>query len=126
MPVTVAVNQPETVIHKASMGTVKTQTDVCKTPSPGGPIPTPYPNIAMSAQLMNGSTTVKCDGSPIALKKSYLLPSTGDEAGSLLGVKSNMIKGQADPVNYSFDVKADGQNVVRRSDPFLHNKKNTI
>ncbi|KMK69026.1 DUF4150 domain-containing protein [Puniceibacterium sp. IMCC21224] len=126
MPVTVTANSPETVIHASSLGTVKSQTDVCKTPTPGGPVPTPYPNIAMSANLMKGTSTVKCDGCPIAVKSSMLMPSTGDEAGSLLGVKSSMIKGQADPVSYSFDIKADGQNVVRRSDLFMHNKKNTI
>lgn len=126
MPVTVSVNPPETVVHKASFGTVRTQTDVCKTPTPGGPVPTPYPNIAMSAQLMSGSKTVKCDGFPIALKNSFYLPSTGDEAGTLLGVKSNMIKGQADPITYSFDVKVEGKNVFRRSDLMTQNKKNTI
>lgn len=126
MPVTVSVNHPETVVHKASMGTVQTETDVCKTPSPGGPVPTPYPNIALSAQLMEGSVTVKCDGFPIALKQSYYLPSSGDEAGTLGGVKSNIIKGQADPVSYSFDVKVEGQNVFRRSDLMMQNKKNTI
>ncbi|MFO0654463.1 MAG: PAAR-like domain-containing protein [Polyangia bacterium] len=46
--------------------------------------------------------------------------------GSCVGIKSNVTKGQADPVNYSFDVKVEGQNVVRKSDPMMQNKKNTI
>jgi len=126
MPSTVVVNPPETVVHKSSMGMAKTEIDICKTPSPGGPIPTPYPNIAMSAQTADGSKTVKCDGNPIMLKNSNFSMSLGDEAGSIGGVKSNMIKGQADPMLYSFDVKVEGQNVVRRSDPMMQNKKNVI
>jgi len=126
MPVTVSVNHPETVVHQASMGMAKTELDVCKTPTPGGPVPTPYPNIAMSAQTADGSTTVKCDGNSIMLKDSNFSMSSGDEAGSIGGVKSNVIKGQADPMNYSFDVKVEGKNVFRRSDPMMQNKKNAI
>jgi len=126
MPVTVAVNPPDTVVHKSSMGMAQTQLDVCKTPTPGGPVPTPYPNIAMSSQTADGSTTVSCDGNPIMLKDSNFSMSSGDEPGSIGGVKSNVIKGQADPILYSFDVKVEGKNVVRRSDPMLHNKKNAF
>jgi Domain of unknown function (DUF4150) len=126
MPVTVAVNPPETVVHKASLGMAVTALDVCKTPTPGGPVPIPYPNIALSAQTSNGSTTVKCDGNPIMLKDSHFSMSSGDEPGSAGGVKSSVIKGAADPVNYSFDVKVEGKNVFRRSDPMMQNKKNTM
>lgn len=89
-------------------------------------MPTPYPNIAMSSQTADGSTTVSCDGNPIMLKDSNFSMSSGDEPGSIGGVKSNVIKGQADPILYSFDVKVEGKNVVRRSDPMLHNKKNAF
>jgi hypothetical protein len=126
MPVTVSVNHPDTVVHRSSMGTAKTELDVCKTPTPGGPVPTPYPNIAMSTQTADGSTTVKCDGNPIMLKDSNFSMSSGDEPGSIGGVKSNVIKGQADPMNYSFDVKVEGNNVFRRSDPMMQNKQNAI
>jgi Domain of unknown function (DUF4150) len=126
MPVTVAVNPPDTVVHKSSMGMAQTQLDVCKTPTPGGPVPTPYPNIAMSSQTADGSTTVSCDGNPIMLKDSNFSMSSGDEPGSIGGVKSNVIKGQADPMNYSFDVKVEGKNVFRRSDPMMQNKQNAI
>lgn len=126
MPVSVSVNPPETVVHKSSIGIAQTQLDVCKTPSPGGPVPVPYPNIALSAQTSKGSKTVSCDGNPIMLKSSCFSMSSGDEPGSIGGVKSGVIKGQADPVNYSFDVKVEGQNVFRRSDPMMQNKKNCM
>jgi hypothetical protein len=37
--------------------------DVCKTPSPGGPVPVPYPNVGKSADTSAGPTSVTCDGS---------------------------------------------------------------
>ncbi|NJO16834.1 MAG: DUF4150 domain-containing protein [Thioploca sp.] len=82
--------------------------------------------MALSAQTSKGSKTVKCDGNPIMLKTSYFSMSSGDEPGSIGGVKSNVIKGQADPMLYSFDVKVEGKNVFRRSDPMMQNKKNCI
>src|SRR5690349_2956156 len=85
MPVTVAVNAPETVVHKGSLGIVQTQMDVCKTPTPGVPVPVPYPNIAMSAQLADGSKTVSVEGNPVFLKGSNISLSSGDEAGSVGG-----------------------------------------
>ena len=53
--------------------------------------------------------------------------STGDEAGSAGGgVVSNKIKGKAEFVNFSFDVKFEGKNVARAFDLMLHNDKNTL
>jgi len=120
MPATVIVNFM-TVVHKSSNGIVMSFPDVCKTPSPGGPVPIPYPNMAMSSDTANGSKTVKCDGQPIMIKSSYFMTSTGDEPGVALGVVSNKIKGKAYPKMYSFDVKADGENVFRLSDIMLLN-----
>ena len=121
MPVTVAVNFMS-VVHKDSGGITIAFPDVCKTPTPAGPVPIPYPNIAMSSDTAQGSTTVKMDGNPIMIKSSNFKTSTGDEAGSVGGVVSNTVKGKAEFVNYSFDVKVDGENVPRLLDPMIHNK----
>lgn len=120
MPATINVNSL-TVVHKSSGGVTMIFPDVCKTPSPAGPIPIPYPNIAMSSDTANGSKTVKGDGNPLMIKSSNFRMSTGDEAGSALGVVSNKIKGKAYPKLYSFDVKADGGNVFRLTDIMLQN-----
>lgn len=124
MPVTVGVNKLS-VVHASSNGVTIAFPDVCKTPSPAGPIPIPYPNVAKSSDTAQGTSTVKCDGNPVCVKDSNFMVSTGDEAGSLLGVASNKIKGKAEFVNVSFDVKFEGKGVARALDPMLHNDKNT-
>ena len=125
MAVTVGVNNMS-VVHKGSGGTTIAFPDICKTPSPAGPIPIPYPNIAKSSDTAKGSKKVKCDGNPICLKDSNFSMSTGDEAGSAGGgVVSNKNKGKAEFVNFSFDVKVEGKNVARAFDLMLHNDKNT-
>lgn len=125
MAVTVGVNNMS-VVHKDSGGKTIAFPDVCKTPSPAGPIPIPYPNIAKSSDTAKGSKKVKCDGNPVCLKDSNFRMSTGDEAGSAGGgIASNKIKGKAEFVNFSFDVKFEGKNVARAFDLMLHNNKNT-
>src|SRR5947207_8152816 len=121
MPATVNVNM-RTVVHASSSGIATAFPDVCKTPSPAGPIPIPYPNIAQSSDTTQGSTTVKVDGNPIMLQGSNCSTNTGDEAGSIGGVASNTTKGKAEFVNYSFDVMVDGKNVPRLGDMMWQNK----
>lgn len=114
-----------TVVHKGSSGVATNFPDVCKTPTPAGPIPIPYPNIAMSSDTASGSSSVKIDGNPIMLKTSNFKTSTGDEPGSVGGIVSGCTKGIAEFINYSFDVKVDGKNVPRLGDMMIQNKKNT-
>src|ERR1051325_6611782 len=116
MPVTVGVNNLS-VVHKDSGGVTQAFPDVCKTPSPGGPVPIPYPNIAMSSDTAQGTKKVKCDGNPVCVEDSNFKMSTGDEAGTAGGgVASNKIKGKAEFVNFSFDVQFEGKNVPRAFD----------
>jgi hypothetical protein len=124
MPVTVGVNNLS-VIHQGSSGMSMAFPDVCKTPSPAGPVPIPYPNIAQSSDSDKGAETVKCDGNPTCVKDSNFKMSSGDEAGSAGGVVSSKTKGKAEFVNFSFDVKFEGKNVPRAFDLMLHNDKNT-
>ncbi len=125
MGVSVGVNGMS-VVHKDSGGISQSFPDVCKTPSPGGPIPIPYPNVARSADTGKGTKKVKCDGNPVCVKDSNFKTSMGDEAGTAGGgVMSNKTKGKAEFINYSFDVKFEGKNVARAMDMMLHNDKNT-
>lgn len=125
MGATVNVNN-RTVVHKDSGGVASAFPDVCKTPSPGGPVPIPYPNVAKSADTSQGSSTVEMDGNPVMLKGSVFSTSTGDEAGTAGGgVASNTTKGKAEFVNYSFDVIVEGKNVARLGDMMLQNKQSS-
>jgi Domain of unknown function (DUF4150) len=127
--VTIKVNgTSNTLVHKGSSGiSTATVPDVCKTPSPGGPVPIPYPNIAKSSSLDKGTTTVTADGgNMIAIKGSEFSSSNGDEAGTAGGVKSSVNMKEATWILYSFDVKMDGQNACRLSDKMFHNKENTV
>lgn len=114
-----------TLVHASSNGITQWFPDACKTPTPAGPVPIPYPNIAMSSDTADGSSTVKVDGNPIMLQGSNFKMSTGDEPGSAMGVASNKIKGKAEPVNQSMDVKVDGKGVFRLTDPMTHNAGST-
>src|SRR5262249_15137989 len=72
----------DTIVHEGDgLQFVAMAPDVCKTPTPGGPVPIPYPNIAMSRDLADGSKTVKVEGNPAALESSNLKMSSGDEGG---------------------------------------------
>ncbi len=127
MGVTVAVNK-FSLSHKGANGiAAATVPDVCKTPSPGGPIPIPYPNIAMSDSLDKGTKTVKADGGNMcAIKGSEYSRSNGDEAGTAGGVKSSTFMKAAKWITYSMDVKLEGQNACRLSDKMTSNNENTV
>ncbi len=129
MPVSIKVNGvANSLVHKGSNGvSVATMPDVCKTPSPGGPVPIPYPNISQSATLAKGTTTVKADGGMmIANKGSEFSLSNGDNAGVGGGVKSSTFMKESTWILYSFDVKVDGKNACRLTDKKFQNHGNTV
>jgi hypothetical protein len=96
--------------------------DVCKTPSPGGPVPIPYVNVAMDSDITDGAETVKIEGNPVANVAAKISTSTGDEAGSAGGgILSSKIKGTVTWKMGSLDVKAEGKSVVRFLDTGFHN-----
>ncbi|MBJ6763672.1 DUF4150 domain-containing protein [Myxococcaceae bacterium JPH2] len=121
---TVGVNKMS-VVTKDSNGVTVAFPDVCKTPTPGGPVPIPYPNVAKSSDTDKGAKNVSVEGNPVCVKDSNFSTSTGDEAGSAGGVASGKTKGKAEFANFSFDVKFEGKNVARAMDLMLHNDKNT-
>src|SRR5262249_49428419 len=91
--------------------------DVCKTPTPGGPVPMPYPNIGMTAMIGPGYTTKTLGmATPMYTKKSKIALTNGDQPGVALGVVSSRIMGLAEPLMASNDVEAEGGGVVRTLD----------
>jgi Toxin PAAR-like domain len=110
------------ILHK---GHGKTQLamapDVCKTPSPGGPVPIPYPNMSPDSNLTKGVPTVTINGNPVANTESQLSRSNGDEAGTAGGLVSSKNMGAFGWPAGSVDVVADGKGVVRLLDSVLTN-----
>jgi hypothetical protein len=126
MPTHVVVNGLGLTYKTTGGISTATMPDVCKTPSPGGPVPIPYPNIAQQSSLTDGTTTVFAKGKMIAVKGSHYSSSNGDEAGTAGGVKSNVNMKGTDWITYSFDVKMDGKNACRHTDKKFHNNQNTV
>lgn len=130
MSLTVKVNGSDLgLVHKGSGHFAKcTAPDVCKTPSPGGPVPIPYPVImSQSSDLKNGTSTVKADGGQmIAVKDCEYAKCNGDEAGTAGGVVSSTNMKEAKFILFSFDVKMDGKNACRNDDKMTMNHQNTI
>jgi hypothetical protein len=125
--VTIKVNDL-TLCHKGSDGvSTATLPDVCKTPSPGGPVPIPYPNVAMASDLDKGTSTITADGGNMCANYgSEFSRSTGDEAGTAGGVKSGVSMKEATWITYSFDVKLEGKGACRLTDKMFHNHGNTV
>ena len=111
------------ILHKGDgLQHVSAPPDVCKTPTPGGPAPLPYPNMAMDSDLAKGAKKVKINGKPVAHAKSNLKTSTGDEAGTAGGgILSNKTKGKLTWGTTSGDVKVEGNGVARYEDVTEHN-----
>ena len=123
MPGTIFANMIG-IAHKGSGGMSTIFPDVCNTPTPAGPVPIPYPNIGQSADTSGGPATVLTDGQMPMTKGAKYMLSSGDEAGSAMGLVSGKIKGACEFMMYSFDVKFEGQGVCRLGDPLFHNEKN--
>jgi hypothetical protein len=115
---------------KAADGkTIAAFPDVCFTPplTPATPpgVPIPYPNTAMASDTTNGTKTVMIAGQEVMLKNiSVFKTSTGDEAGCApkKGVVTSQIKGKANFICWSMDVKFEGENVPRHLDLTGHNE----
>src|SRR5262249_14918604 len=127
MAVSISINDL-TLCHKGSGGmAIATIPDVCKTPTPGGPVPIPYPNIAVSKDLTKGTVTVKVDGGNMAANLgSEIMLSTGDEPGTIGGVISSTFIKEATWISYSFDVMLEGKNACRLTDQLFMNHMNTV
>lgn len=102
--------------------------DVCKTPTPGGPVPIPYPNLSMLVQVMpvTAAKKTKILNRPVVLSNSTVSMSSGDEAGTAGGgVVSSLIKGPTNFVTFSQKVKVEGQPATYHTCSTKHNGSNS-
>lgn len=82
--------------------------DVCKTPSPAGPIPIPYPNMSMGMTSVPPYPKVFFGGTPAHNMLTLGTISNGDNAGVAGGVASNMVMGPDRKVTGAFTILVGG------------------
>src|SRR5215212_391934 len=86
--------------------------DTCKTPSPGGPVPIPYPNLTQCSDG-SGSGKVTVLNKETLRKGDTLRMSSGDEGGTAGGsVISNKIKGASEVKDGCDSVKVEGKAIA--------------
>ncbi|MFH1984878.1 MAG: PAAR-like domain-containing protein [Pseudomonadota bacterium] len=101
--------------------------DVCQTPSPGGPVPVPYPNTAMPQMGNPATTKVMINGMPALTKASKIQPTNGDQGGSAGGgVVSGKMMGPAEFIQGSTKVSLEGNPAVFMGNPTKHNDGNAV
>ena len=120
---TVEVNNL-TVVHKDSSGVVTGFPDVCKTPSPGGPIPIPYPNIAMGPMGTPAAYNVLMGMAPAHNLSTVIPLSNGDNAGVATGVASGTVMGPTRHLTGAFTVLVKGMPLTRLTSASLQNSTN--
>lgn len=100
--------------------------DVCLTPTPAGPIPIPYPNMAMLPMALPPTTSLKHLISMLpAHNMGTTVPmSNGDNAGVAGGVASGMMMGPARNTMGSVKVFTGGMPATKWLSPALQNGTN--
>lgn len=90
--------------------------DVCKVPTPGGPVPTPFPNIAMLSSADSGtcSSKVKVQNQPVVTVATEIPRTQGDEAGTAGGVSSGTNMDKAVIKQGVSKVKIEGNDAVNQ------------
>ncbi len=87
--------------------------DVCKVPAPPAPfVPTPFPNMSQCSGASETSSKVKIVGKPSIHKSSEIGRSSGDEAGTLKGMISQVNMDKTQYRMGSVKVKVEGKALV--------------
>lgn len=101
--------------------------DVCKVPAPPAPpVPTPFPNIAMLSQA-DGSTCssrVRIEGRKVCTVQTEISRTSGDEAGTAMGLMSNKQMDKAAFRQGASKVRVEGHDIVTHLKPTAHNGSN--
>ncbi len=98
--------------------------DVCKTPTPAGPVPTPYVNIAQLATTVGFVPHVLVVMRNAVTQASTIAISSGDELGVGGGIISAMIMGPAKPRTVSSKVYFGGGKAVYHTSTWGQNGSN--
>ncbi|HKQ26835.1 MAG TPA: DUF4150 domain-containing protein [Burkholderiales bacterium] len=98
--------------------------DVCLTPSPAGPVPVPYPNIAMGPTAVGAAYTILINAAPAHNMSTNIPLTNGDNAGVASGVASGTVMGPGRHLTASFTVLIGGMPGTKLSSMSLQNNTN--
>ena len=106
------------------MGTDTAFPDVCLTPSPAGPVPVPYPNIAMGPMAIPNVPNILFMGTPAHNLGTTIPMTNGDNAGLATGVASGTVMGPSRHLTGAFSVLIKGMPASRMTSMALQNNTN--
>lgn len=106
------------------MGTDMGFPDVCLTPTPGGPVPIPYPNIAMGPTAVPNCPTILFMGTPAHNLGTVIPMTNGDNAGVNMGVASGTVMGPSRHVMGAFTILLNGMPATRLTSMTNQNSTN--
>jgi hypothetical protein len=107
-------------------GQLMAEPDTCNTPTPAGPVPTPYPNLADPTLGTPPVENVLIGGTPSLNLDAEISLTNGDQAGVTGGVESAMIMGPAKFTEGSVTVMIGGSPAVRLTTPTSQNQNNAM
>lgn len=98
--------------------------DVCLTPTPAGPVPIPYPDIAMGPTAIPGQAKVFYCFTPAHNMATTIPLTNGDNAGLATGVASGTVMGPARHLTAAFTLLVGGTPATRMTSVALQNNTN--
>ena len=106
------------------MGTDTGFPDVCLTPTPAGPVPIPYPNVAMGPTAIPSQVKVLWMGTPAHNMATTIPLTNGDNVGVNMGVASGTVMGPARHATAAFTVLVGGPPATRLTSVAVQNSTN--
>lgn len=106
------------------MGTDMGFPDVCLTPTPAGPVPIPYPNVAMGPMAVPNCPNILIMGMPVHNLATTIPMTNGDNAGVNMGVASGTVMGPSRHLTGAFTVLYLGMPASRLTSMSLQNSTN--
>jgi hypothetical protein len=98
--------------------------DVCLTPSPAGPVPIPYPDIAMGPTAIPNVPNILFMGTPAHNMATTIPMTNGDNAGLATGVASGTVMGPSRHLTGAFSILLKGMPATRLTSLSLQNNTN--
>lgn len=98
--------------------------DVCLTPTPAGPVPTPYPNMATGTMGVPAAYKVLFMNAPAHNMSTKIPLTNGDNTGVNTGVASGTVMGPSQHLTAAFTVLVSGMPATRLTSTSLQNNTN--